>query len=54
MVLQLQNGVLFTSKAILEFIFLYLFGLDFATIGPSEEKVLGEGTKMINILMKNA
>lgn len=54
MVLQLQNDVLFTSKAILEFIFLYLFGLDISTIGPSEEKVLGERTEMINIVMKNA
>ncbi|KAJ7401943.1 receptor-type tyrosine-protein phosphatase F-like protein [Pitangus sulphuratus] len=27
---------------------------DNATVGPSEEKVLGEGTEMINILMKNA
>lgn len=52
--LQLQNGVLFTSKAILEFIFLYLFDLDNATVGSSEEKVLGERTEMINILMKNA
>lgn len=54
MVLQLQNVVLFTSKAILEFIFLYLLDLDNATIGPSEEKVLGERTEMMNIMMKNA
>lgn len=54
MVLELQNGVLFTSKGILEFIFLYIFDLDNATVGPSEEKVLGERTEMINILMKNA
>ncbi|RMC08573.1 hypothetical protein DUI87_14820 [Hirundo rustica rustica] len=27
---------------------------DNATIGPSEEKVLGERTEMINIMMKNA
>lgn len=54
MVLQLQNGVLFIRKTMLEFIFLYLFDLDNTTIGPSEEKVLGERTEMINILMKNA
>lgn len=50
----MQNGGLLTKKAILEFIFLYLFDLDNATVGPSEEKVLGERTETINILMKNA
>lgn len=37
-----------------EFIFLCLFGLDSATVGPSEEKVLREKTENIKILMKNA
>lgn len=40
--IQLQNGALLTSKAMLEFIFLYLFDLDNATVGPSVKKVLGE------------
>lgn len=37
-----------------EFIFLCLFDLDSATVGPSEEKVLREKTESIKILMKNA
>lgn len=53
MVLQLQNGALFTSKAILELIFLYLFDLDNATVGASEEKVFGKRTEIINILMND-
>lgn len=44
----LQNGTFFTSKAILEFIFIYLFDLDNATVDPGEEKVLEERTEIIH------